>query len=148
LRGTILWTFFKSLLEKAEKCEETVNGCEELLKVLVRVFQTDLEVWWKHQRSASVPLTYYVFGGTDFISNCEEVIPKMFSRCLSPDIATAPWYIRRFVAMTAMVTAHLDDKNNEGFLNQGSKVSLARAVARQCHSAESNTLYTMMTTDG
>ena len=31
--------------------------------------------------------------------------------------------------MTAMVTAHIDDKNNEGFLNQGSKVSLVSGLS-------------------
>ena len=33
-----VWTFFKSLLERSEKCEQSVNGSEELLKVLVKVF--------------------------------------------------------------------------------------------------------------
>ena len=28
-----VWTFFKSLLERSEKCEQSVNGSEELLKV-------------------------------------------------------------------------------------------------------------------
>ena len=54
----------------------------------------------------------------------------MFSRCLSPDIATDPWYIRRLVAMTTIVNAHIDDKNNEGFLNQGSKVSLVSHLSK------------------
>eukprot|EP00092_Neocalanus_flemingeri_P037197 GFUD01040500.1.p1 GENE.GFUD01040500.1~~GFUD01040500.1.p1 ORF type:complete len:1081 (+),score=293.90 GFUD01040500.1:82-3243(+) len=90
-----VWTFFKVLLDSSLKFEEKeVNGCEELLKVLVKIFQTDIETWWKHERKSdravSFPLIYYAFGGSDFQSNCENVVPAMVGRCItiSQTIAT------------------------------------------------------------
>merc|ERR1719318_1082954 len=134
-------TYFKSLLENSVSKEDGVSGYEELLKVFVKLFQMDLETWWKW-KAGSLPLIYYVLGGSDFISNCEELMPVIFMRCLDQETTRDPWYIRRLMAMIAMVTAHLDEKDNQGFQNQGAKVSLARGVARKCYSEEPNILHT------
>ena len=101
----------------------------------------DFESWWKH-KAGSMPMIYYVLGGTDFISNCEEVVPALFMRCLDQETIRDPWYIRMMMSMMAMLTAHLDEKDNQGFQNQGAKVSLARCVARKCYSEEPNILHT------
>jgi len=135
-----VWIFFKRIVDSLLN-----DGSDDLLKVLMNLFQKDLEIWmkFKSSRGNTWPVLYYILGGTEFPSNSENIVPDLVKILVDSKSKKDPWYLRRFIAMIANVTALLDDKENEGVVSKGLKVSFAKATSRQFMetSLDTDTLY-------
>ena len=136
LREVTQWSMFKTfdktnprdlsmvtsfVQDIVDKSVDGAPGASTLLNIIIHVCDQDFKVW-RLGNVGSYPLLYYIFGG---IQNFSRNVTRMLALLIKVDKVD----VRTLTALAAMMTASLDDKEREALVSQGSKVTLAEAVA-------------------
>ena len=107
----------------------------KLIRILTRVCELDFKVWRYYERNKdTLPIIYYMLGGRFFSSNIVKIAPMMVPQSKS------------LVAVVAMMTACLDDKERNNSINKGLKTTFAQAVANSLEDLSGDQLYYQLQT--
>ena len=130
----------KFFLQMIRDLRSQKEGALKLLKLLVDICEKDIQLLWRPSSKSShnYPLLFYLLGDSP-----ATVMANIKTHLIPLYITSLDWsndnaMLRRCLTITAIMMAGLDSSNKQSYINCGTKLELANALAQALYTWQKN----------